>query len=1379
MPASIINTDITTLSASAFAALTISEIKSLSSTQCAAIVASQLGNLPAEKIAALPLNFLSSATLTGISTSAVNGLAIKNLSNEQIQALTVEQISAFTADSEQVGALTASQLSVLNSSHFSSLSNEALEGLNSTYIAGLNTTQINTLASVLKPNQLNAFSHLANLDSQTVAAISPETLKAINVSALNVSYLTPQQISQLTPETLANFTVAQISNFTPEQSAFLKPAQIAVLSAAQTSAFPITAIASLKPQVIKSLNLNAFDSAGIGALTTKQVAYLTAANILQISTANVSGLTVEQINAMKVTSLQGLSTAVRNTLGANIYDAYQVKANPSQPSTIVNLNAAETYTEDTPLNFVNDIVVSSTSSPNITVTLTLSNMDAGSFNTASSNNVTTTFSAGIWTASGAIADVNTLLAGLIFTPASNFNSSFTVTANVSDALSPAITGVKNFTGIAVNDAPIATNSTVTTNEDTPKIFAASDFNFTDIENNALSAIIITSLPAMGTLKLNNVTVTANQEISVVDISNLTFTPATNANGINYASFDFKVKDDGGTANGGVDTSNIVTAAVNVTRVDDLATGSLQVNGALFIGNTLSADLNATDPDGEIIYSYQWQQVFYDGIAYFYDISGATSQSFTADSSGYYAVKVTTTDSLGGTTVFNSDVVTVVNSQSSGGTSNDDYSSDSLTEGIISLINGVGSISGNIESAYDVDWFKVNLIAGETYQINQDGSGNPILNDTYFDGIYDAQSNFLGYDNDDYNDLYSQVTFTPSATGDYYLSAKGFANSTGNYTLSVKKLFTPPTTAQINGNHTYILSAGNASWQQTQAQAVSLGGNLVTINDAIENAWLVSTFGGTEEYWMGLTDEVTENTFVWINNEDASYRNWATSPIQQPDNSNNQDYGVINWGGNPGGWDDQGVNDLHRGIIEIPYLNVAPTATNITIAETYTEDTQLNLTDIVITDTDSVNITVTLALSNVAAGNFNVATSNSVTSTYDSQTGIWWTSGAIADVNALLAGVNFTPTVNFNSNFTVAVNISDGIAPAITGSKNFTGTAVNDVPTIAALPPSNALQNPATGNYYSLSTSTTWQNAENQAIELGGHLVTINDAQEKDWLVQTYGNNELFWIGFTDQQVENTFAWSSGEPVTYTNWNTDLYGNIEPNNSGNEDYTVINWDNRTNNIGKWNDLSGVQPYRGIIEISGTRKITLLEDTTRNFQLNNFGSDVDGNLVSVTITSLPEKGLLKLNGETVTTGQVIPVNSISTLTFTPAANENSANYTTIPYILTDSADETINGSLAIDVIAVNDAPTGSVTILGTPQVGQALTASNDLADADGLGTISYQWKADNTIIDSALSSTYVLVAGDVNKTIAVTASYTDGGGTVEAVTSEATIQIVGSA
>ncbi|MFM8332053.1 MAG: calcium-binding protein, partial [Candidatus Methylumidiphilus sp.] len=92
-----------------------------------------------------------------------------------------------------------------------------------------------------------------------------------------------------------------------------------------------------------------------------------------------------------------------------------------------------------------------------------------------------------------------------------------------------------------------------------------------------------------------------------------------------------------------------------------------------------------------------------------------------------------------------------------------------------------------------------------------------------------------------------------------------------------------------------------------------------------------------------------------------------------------------------------------------------------------------------------------------------------------------------------------------------------------------------------------------------------------------------------------------------------------------------------------------------------------------------------------------------------------------------------------------------------------------TLTFNVTAVNDAPTGSVAISGAARQGQTLTASNTLADADGLGAITYTWKTGATVLGTGAS--YVLQAADAGKTVTVTARYTDGGGTAESKTSAA--------
>jgi hypothetical protein len=90
-------------------------------------------------------------------------------------------------------------------------------------------------------------------------------------------------------------------------------------------------------------------------------------------------------------------------------------------------------------------------------------------------------------------------------------------------------------------------------------------------------------------------------------------------------------------------------------------------------------------------------------------------------------------------------------------------------------------------------------------------------------------------------------------------------------------------------------------------------------------------------------------------------------------------------------------------------------------------------------------------------------------------------------------------------------------------------------------------------------------------------------------------------------------------------------------------------------------------------------------------------------------------------------------------------------------------------------VNTLHTGTVTISGTATRDQVLTANNTLADVDGLGTFSYQWKRSGSAISGATDSTYTLVAADVGNTITVTITYTDGHGFIETETSVATASV----
>ena len=97
-------------------------------------------------------------------------------------------------------------------------------------------------------------------------------------------------------------------------------------------------------------------------------------------------------------------------------------------------------------------------------------------------------------------------------------------------------------------------------------------------------------------------------------------------------------------------------------------------------------------------------------------------------------------------------------------------------------------------------------------------------------------------------------------------------------------------------------------------------------------------------------------------------------------------------------------------------------------------------------------------------------------------------------------------------------------------------------------------NPANGHYYRLTTPLNWMQAEAQAIDWGGHLVTVNDREEELWLRSQFGVQELFWLGFNDLASEGNWEWVSGEPAAYTSWASGQPDDYKDN----EDAAVMNW-----------------------------------------------------------------------------------------------------------------------------------------------------------------------------------------------------------------------------
>ncbi len=85
-------------------------------------------------------------------------------------------------------------------------------------------------------------------------------------------------------------------------------------------------------------------------------------------------------------------------------------------------------------------------------------------------------------------------------------------------------------------------------------------------------------------------------------------------------------------------------------------------------------------------------------------------------------------------------------------------------------------------------------------------------------------------------------------------------------------------------------------------------------------------------------------------------------------------------------------------------------------------------------------------------------------------------------------------------------------------------------------------NRTNGHRYTIVDGFPWEEAETNAVALGGHLVTINDYEENQWVLTNVvqpATSLPVWIGLHQlpgsPEPAGGWVWSSGEIVTYTNW----------------------------------------------------------------------------------------------------------------------------------------------------------------------------------------------------------------------------------------------------
>ncbi len=109
------------------------------------------------------------------------------------------------------------------------------------------------------------------------------------------------------------------------------------------------------------------------------------------------------------------------------------------------------------------------------------------------------------------------------------------------------------------------------------------------------------------------------------------------------------------------------------------------------------------------------------------------------------------------------------------------------------------------------------------------------------------------------------------------------------------------------------------------------------------------------------------------------------------------------------------------------------------------------------------------------------------------------------------------------------------------------------------------------NYYCSTSNYTYADAKDLVKKHGGHIASINSAEENDYLSKRIISSTAM-IGYTDIVHEGQFVWEDGSTPTYNNW-----FHMQPNNQDNQDVVEL-----MKSSGLWNDVENDKKLEVIME-----------------------------------------------------------------------------------------------------------------------------------------------------------------------------------------------------
>jgi uncharacterized repeat protein (TIGR02543 family) len=418
-----------------------------------------------------------------------------------------------------------------------------------------------------------------------------------------------------------------------------------------------------------------------------------------------------------------------------------------------------------------------------------------------------------------------------------------------------------------------------------------------------------------------------------------------------------------------------------------------------------------------------------------------------------------------------------------------------------------------------------------------------------------------------------------------------ARSTGTYSnlrlynraLSTQEVQSLSQAEKPNSPRFSIIN-GSYTWHEAKADAEARGGRLAVLDTQEEideaNAFL-NEINHSTNCWIGLTDELSEGQWKWITGNDLSESNWNSGTGEPNNDGYGENYAMMaaEWQWR---WNDYqsvaGADISYMLELPSPVLTTQPGAGgNINIARDF--------------DSPTATITATPNPGYIFSG---------------------WTGDASGTTNPLTLTMDADKTVGA----TFAADLSDADADGVTAYDEVTLYQTN--PTQADSDGDGLTDGYEIGWFSVVSGSRTWAQAKAHAETQGGTLATFANEDEWNLAMQSIGTDALLdigglWIGATDEAVEGTWRWVTGEPFVFTRWETG-----QPDNLNNSDYAAVAGD-LGGTSGKWYDYRAITTRDGYILESGystnpsdadSDDDGLLDGAEMTAGTNPFAADTDG-------------------------------------------------------------------------------------------------------------------------------------------------------------------------